>query len=187
MISDYYINEIEQNASKDNWKTIYRDVILHYSELVREGREGNYSPQVKRAIRHIRQRLFEPCTLRDLAREIRVTPNYLSSLFKRETGLTLTRYIQNLKIEEAKRMILSREHSLGDIAEMLGFASLSYFSRVFKRLNLYCPREYLEKALAPAGPAGNVLATGAGGKYTGPNEYGSAEGRGPGRVPYGGG
>jgi AraC-like DNA-binding protein len=152
MLSDYYINEIEQKVSKDNWKKIVQDVMLHYSDLVREGREEKYSSQVKRTIRHIRRRLFEPCALRDLARDIRVTPNYLSSLFKKETGLTLTRYIQNLKIEEAKRMMLDREHSLGDIADMLGFASLSYFSRVFKRLNLYCPREYLEKAQAPVPP-----------------------------------
>lgn len=149
MLSDYYINEIEKNASKDNWEKIFQDIMLHYGDLVREGREGSCSPQVKRTIRHIRRRLFEPCTLRDLARDIRVTPNYLSSLFKKETGLTLTRYIQNLKIEEAKRMMLSREHRLGDIADMLGFTSLSYFSRVFKNLNLCCPREYLEKARPP--------------------------------------
>ncbi|MDR0400568.1 MAG: helix-turn-helix domain-containing protein [Treponema sp.] len=152
MFSDYYINEIEEHASGDNWKKIFRDVVLRYGELVREGREGNYSPQVKRTIRYIKRRLFEPCTLRDLARDIQVTPNYLSSLFKKETGLTLTRYIQNLKIEEAKRMILNREHRLGDIADMLGFASLSYFSRVFKRLNLCSPRNYLEKARIPAPP-----------------------------------
>jgi AraC-like DNA-binding protein len=82
---------------------------------------------------------------------MRVNPNYLSALFKRETGLTLTQYIQAMKIEEAKRLMLSREHSLGNIADMLGFSSLSYFSRVFKRLCRISPRAYIEAArTAPA-------------------------------------
>jgi AraC-like DNA-binding protein len=152
MLSDYYINKIEETADRDNWKNIFQGVIQHYRDLVREGREENYSLQIVRAIRHIKRRLFEPCALRDLARDLQVSPNYLSSLFKAETGLTLTRYIQNVKIEEAKRLMVNREHPLGDIADMLGFASLSYFSRVFKQLNLCSPREYLEKTRKHVSP-----------------------------------
>jgi AraC-like DNA-binding protein len=149
MLSDYYINEIEQNAAKENWVKIFQDVLRHYGALVREGREEKYSSRVTRAIRQIRRRLFEPCALRDLARDLRVNPNYLSGLFKKETGLTLTRYVQAMKIDEAKRLMLGGEHTLSGIADMLGFTSLSYFSRVFKRLNSCGPREYLEKARAP--------------------------------------
>jgi AraC-like DNA-binding protein len=150
MLSDCYINEIEQNASREDYKKIIHEVLRHYTDLVREGREGKYSAQITRTIRHIKRRLYEPCTLRDLARDIRVNPNYLSSIFKKETGLTVTQYIQNLKIEEAKRLMVSRKHSIGGIADMLGFTSLSYFSRVFKRLNACGPREYLKKAQEPA-------------------------------------
>jgi YesN/AraC family two-component response regulator len=145
LFSDYYINEIEEKASRDNWKKIYQTVVAHYSDLVREGQEGKYSVQIVRTIRYIKQRLFEPCALQDLARNLHLNSNYLSWLFKKETGLTLTRYIQNLKIEEAKRLMAGRKYPLGDIADMLGFGSLSCFSRVFKRLNSCSPREYLEE------------------------------------------
>ncbi|MDR1108416.1 MAG: AraC family transcriptional regulator, partial [Spirochaetaceae bacterium] len=103
ILSDYYINEIEQITSRENWKSIFRDVLRRYIDLVREGREGKYSSQITRTIGRIKRRLFEPCALRDIAQEMRVNPNYLSALFKRETGLTLTQYIQAMKIEEAKR------------------------------------------------------------------------------------
>jgi AraC-like DNA-binding protein len=172
MLSDYYINEIEEKASRDSWKKVIRTVLDHYIELVREGREGRYSPRIKQALRHIKRRVFEPCGLRELAGDLGLNPNYLSWLFKKETGLTLTRYVQQVKIEEAKRLMAIREHSLSDIADILRFTSLSYFSRVFKRLTGCSPREYLaeRRKSAPAATA-PAVPTSAGSAPPEPGRY----------------
>lgn len=141
-LSDYYINEIEARADMNNWGKIMEEICKHYIELVRAGRERKYSLPVNRAIRYIDQHIYGTCKLKDIAKELKLHSNYLSSLFKDETGISVTQYIRNKKIEEAKYLLRNGEFSISEIAEMLGFNSLSYFSKVFQQGVGCSPREY---------------------------------------------
>ncbi|HHU71157.1 MAG TPA: helix-turn-helix domain-containing protein [Clostridiales bacterium] len=141
-LSDYYINEIESCADMNNWLLMLEEISRHYIELVRVGREERYSLPIYRAIRYINQHLYEECRLQDIAEEVKLHPNYLSAQFKTETGISITQYIRNKKIDEAKNLLRNEEYSVTEIAEMLGYNSLSYFSKVFNQVNGCSPREY---------------------------------------------
>lgn len=141
-LSDYYINEIEACADMNNWSAILEEITRHYKDLVRTGREKRYSMQVSRAIRYINQHLYGVCRLQDVAKEIKLHSGYLSSLFKAETGVSFTEYIRNIKMDEARNLLLNGEYSISEIAEMLGYQSLSYFSKVFRQVYGCSPREY---------------------------------------------
>ena len=69
-------------------------------------------------------------------------PRYVCTLFKRETGMTITEYAVGEKIDLAKRMIIMRRQTLTEIAETCGFSDYNYFSRVFKRTVGMTPGEY---------------------------------------------
>jgi AraC-like DNA-binding protein len=141
-LSDYYINEIEKRVDMNNWLEILTEIYQHYIELVRVGKEEELTLPIRRAIRYIQQHIYEPCRLQDVAKAVKVHPNYLSFLFSSETGKSLTCYIRDKKIEEAKNLLCDLDYSVSEIAEMLGYNSSSYFIKVFRAVNGCSPREY---------------------------------------------
>ncbi|GGA34804.1 AraC family transcriptional regulator [Paenibacillus physcomitrellae] len=152
-LSDYYINEIENRADIQNWKDMILEISQHYVEQVRLGSEKKYSLPIQKAVRYIRQHLYETCRLQDVAAAIGVHPSYLSSLFKKETGVSLTHFVREMKMNEAKNMLRDGEYSESEIAEMLGYQSLSYFCKVFREVHSCSPREF---AMGEMGLAGEL-------------------------------
>ena len=91
---------------------------------------------------YIQSHLDENMTRESLAAIVYLTPDYLSHLFKRETGFSLTNYIIYERIEEAKRLLAGTGLSISDIATRCGFQNISYFSKQFKRFTGVTPREF---------------------------------------------
>ncbi len=82
---------------------------------------------------YIGEHFHEDINRDDIASFVFITPNYLSKLFRRETGLTLREYINACRIKEAKRLLTTTEQSISEIALDTGFENMSYFSTVFKK------------------------------------------------------
>lgn len=86
------------------------------------------------AVKHyIRQNYREDLTRNDLADVVHITPNYLSKRFHSETGMSLREYINRLRVDEAKRLLLSTNATISEIASEVGFDNISYFSTVFRK------------------------------------------------------
>lgn len=98
------------------------------AEAMRSGNE-----HISYILHYIEEHITEKLTLKDISREVNLSREYLSSLFKRETGKTLTAYIHERKLRLAKEWIIREELSLTDIAALLGYENYNYFSRLFKR------------------------------------------------------
>ena len=78
----------------------------------------------------------------DVAEVAFVTPNYLSKLFRNNMGMNLREYINQLRIEESKRLLLSTNMSVSEIASYVGYYNISYFSTVFHKLVGVSPAEW---------------------------------------------
>ncbi len=141
-LSDYYINEIETQVNIHNWEQTILEIARHYSELVKNGEQERYTLPVRRAIRYIRQHLYEACSLCQVAAAVKLHPNYLSTLFKAETGVPVSDYIRQIKIREAVNLLREGNYSVSEVSEMLGYHSLSYFSKVFHRVCGCGPRAF---------------------------------------------
>ena len=95
------------------------------------------------AVKHyIRQHYREDLTRNELAEVVHITPNYLSKRFHTETGMSLREYINQLRIEDAKRLLLSTNTTISEIASEVGFDNISYFSTVFRKLCGVSPIEW---------------------------------------------
>ncbi|WP_418040502.1 response regulator transcription factor [Paenibacillus xylanilyticus] len=97
---------------------------------------------ITRVIRYIEMNYAGSCTLQAAAVHAHVTPNYLSYLFKKETGQGFSQYVSKRRIEKAKLLLHSTRQSMADIAEQTGFDNSSYFTTVFKQATGLSPREY---------------------------------------------
>ena len=78
----------------------------------------------------------------DIAASVNLSPQYLSTVFKRETNCTLSDYIRNERINFAKRLLKQTNLPISVISENVGYDSLSYFSSVFRQIVGCTPREY---------------------------------------------
>jgi len=142
-LSDYYINEIENRVEIDNYRDFMLEISKQYIDQVCLGKNETYSLPIIRAIRYIQQSLYEPFNLSKLASAIDLHPNYLSSLFKKETGVPLSHYVRDKKMDEAIVLLCRGELTETEIAELLGYSSLSYFTKVFRSVYLCSPTTFM--------------------------------------------
>ncbi|MBO9596581.1 MAG: response regulator [Cohnella sp.] len=105
--------------------------------------EQAYSPDIIRKITaYIDDHLAEEFTRQQIAEFVHFNPAYLSRLFKREIGASLTDYILAKRIEKAKRLLATTRMKISDIAAAVGYDNIPYFSRKFKRVTNLTPFEY---------------------------------------------
>ncbi len=91
---------------------------------------------------YIERHLCEQITLEKLAETVHFSTSYLSSRFKERWGVPLMQYVNSLRIEKAKQMLLVSEETVSEIAQAVGFNSLHYFSRFFKQKVGVSPNAY---------------------------------------------
>lgn len=81
----------------------------------------------------------------ELARLVERSPNYISRLFKEETGQTVTDYTQQLRITAACDLLANSQMNVREVSDFLGFCEQSYFNKVFKRLTGTLPSAYMKE------------------------------------------
>lgn len=101
--------------------------------------------KLKNAITYIEENYEKSITRNDISQVINVTPNYVSSLFKKGTNMTLIEYITKLRIEKAKELLSLNKYKHYEIANMVGFNDNYYFSKTFKKYTGLSPLEYQKK------------------------------------------
>lgn len=109
------------------------------------GEEGEVHELVKKVKRRIHENLADDLTVASLAGEFYVTPNYLSRLFKRATGEGCNEYIVRKRIEQAKSLLATTTLKAGEIAIMVGYHDMNYFSLAFKKHAGVSPIKYREQ------------------------------------------
>ncbi|HZT99337.1 MAG TPA: helix-turn-helix transcriptional regulator, partial [Ktedonobacteraceae bacterium] len=93
----------------------------------------------------IRFTIDQPLSLSHIADTLGVHPSYLSRAFKKEVGMTLTDYINRLRIEEAKYLLDQGGISVTEAALNVGYNDPNYFSKVFTKLEHVTPQEYRKR------------------------------------------
>ncbi len=104
-----------------------------------------HSDIIHKTMHFIRQNYEKKITLEDAAKEVYLSASYLSKIFKDETGTSFNRYLNNVRIEKSKTLLLSDRIRLTDISVMVGFEDQSYYTKVFKRTTGILPSVYREK------------------------------------------
>ena len=93
-------------------------------------------------INYVNEDFFENLSIQTIARKFTINPNYVSQLFKKETGVTFTEYLTNLRVNFAICMLKTTDLPVNTVAEKSGFGDYFYFTRVFKKNTGKTPTEY---------------------------------------------
>lgn len=141
-ISSDFALKIEQLSSPAAGSALIREMALGYCRLVRNHTAKDYSAPIQKAILLIEGNLSGDLSLTRLARELNVNSSYLSTLFKKETGKTVTDYITGRRISHAKQLLKNSRLQIQTVGQLCGFEDVHYFSKVFKRLTGVAPKQY---------------------------------------------
>ncbi|WP_293760578.1 AraC family transcriptional regulator [uncultured Aquitalea sp.] len=106
------------------------------------GGDAAPDPRLRRACAWLEARLAEDCKLADLARDVHLSPRQLSELFRRQLGVSPGQYLQNLRMDKARRLLESTRLPVQQVAEACGYGSLAAFSDRFARHTGQSPTHY---------------------------------------------
>lgn len=144
-VSGKFAIQIEQAESIAELASLYEEMPQVYSNLVRQLSVAALPPLVREAVTYIRFNIDQPLSLNRIADILGVHPSYLSRTFKKALGMTLTDYINKLRIEEAKHLLDQGNASVAKIASSVGYNDPNYFSKVFTKLEHVTPHDYRKR------------------------------------------
>ena len=116
-------------------------------DAVEKRREQSYSPTVERVMEVIRTNYRQRLSVNAIAEQVHYSPAHLSTLFRKETGITLNEAILRTRLKAAMDLLRTTLEPVSAIANRTGYADVQYFSRVFKQVTGLTPLEYRRKVL----------------------------------------
>lgn len=168
-ISDLYIQRMDSLTSTSEIYELHTQMISELTDRVSEIRRtgqialpiyntaledeefdgvlsaAGQSRVISECVDYIYYHLHEKIYLEDLAEYVKLSPNYLSTLFHQKRGQTIHEYIRARRIEAACNMLLYSNYSIAEISRILAFSSSSHFIRVFREVNGITPKVFQEQ------------------------------------------
>jgi len=141
-ISDKFAILIEKATTITYLQNLELVMVSEYCDAVKTYASHGYSPIVQRAINYINFNYDTRIGLKSISKNIFVNSSYLSKIFKSETDLTITEFINTKRVKEAKFLIEQTDISITNVAHKVGFNNHNYFSTVFKKVTSLTPSEY---------------------------------------------
>jgi YesN/AraC family two-component response regulator len=144
-LSDRYIQRLEDLKTIKEIDQLAGEAFFTFTENVRQVKEDRFSLTITNCKNYIYNNRYEKLTHDNVANQAELSHSYLSILFKKEVGISVTDYIQQVKIDEAKNLIEYTNTPLSEIGSLLNFSDQSYFTKVFKKHTGITPKQYKEK------------------------------------------
>lgn len=144
--SDLYIQRVDSCQDVESIVQLYEDMISFFTSQMSEiHKRSPYSKPILACMDYIYYHLHEKLSIALLAQEVKLNPNYLSGLFKKETGMSISQYITDRRMQAAKNMLLYSDTPQAEIASILAFNSQSHFIQVFQKTYGMTPKKYRER------------------------------------------
>jgi AraC-like DNA-binding protein len=142
-LSDAYLQQGDSMTTVNDVNKLMFTALRDFTRRVGAAKTAAYkSLPVVRAVKYIDNHLHSRINLNDLADHCNVTPQHLSSVFKKETEMTITEYIRSKRLKKAAQLLRSNEYSVQAISDLLSFSSPSQFIAAFKAAYGKTPAEW---------------------------------------------
>lgn len=142
---------IESSEREQGFNLMIRSSVYQIiARLVRDGALRNPDGEVDSAavgklrsvFDFVEKNFASPITLEDAAATLGLNPSYFCRIFRTVTGLTFTEYLSSVRIARSKQLLQTTSESITDISMDVGFASVNYFNRIFKKTVNCTPTVY---------------------------------------------
>ena len=136
-------NEIEKATSSEKLLSLVYEILMEFCRSVGWTKiKMTDFPALQPVFRYIHRFVNAKITVSQIAAAVNMNENYLSQVFKKQTGQNITNYIQQTKIDVAKNLLLTTSMTYSEISNYLAFSSQSYFNKIFKKIVDTTPKQY---------------------------------------------
>ena len=139
-----YITEINKFKNVDELCFWLTEIMKKFMNNMFRFNEVQHVDVIYKAVEYIRRNYMKKISLDDVALNVYLSPSYFSKIFKNEMKCNFSTYLNNVRIEHSKKLLLSNDVKLVDVAGIVGFENQSYFSKVFKKLTGGTPKKFRE-------------------------------------------
>lgn len=141
-LSSRFARRIEQITSLEGGIALQKEMVHKYCLLVKNHSMKGFSLLVQKVMTRIDSDLTADLSLKTQAKLLNVNASYLSTLFKKETGITLTDYVNKKRVDNAVFLLNSTNMQIQNIAQYCGIPDVNYFTKIFKKYIGKTPKEY---------------------------------------------
>lgn len=132
----------------DNLKKWFGELIISVSDEIRQLNNGKKMGHVNKAKEYVAQNYANRITLEEVCKYLYINPAYFSVAFKKATGKNFIDFVNEVRVEKSKELLIESEYRIKEIAQMVGFDNLSYFCTVFKKSTGATPLEFRSGVLS---------------------------------------
>ncbi len=147
-LSGKWAIKIEQATSLEVLSRMPLQMIRAYCLLTKNHSVADYSPIVQKALNFIHLNLSSDLTVKKIATEVGLSPDYLTRLFKNDLGIPVIRYINKKRIYTSLKLLNTTDLSIEEIGDLIGLHNTSYFSTLFKKEIGVSPKQYRDNLKA---------------------------------------
>lgn len=149
---DTAIDEYEQLASNfGNVQEMLGNLkglsVKHCNILNNDKTEKIDNAIIKQVLEYVNTNFYKAITVQSLAEKFFISPNYISSLFKREVGENFKDYLAKIRVDYACKLLGNQDYSIQQVAEKSGYSDYFYFSRIFKNMTGTTPSRFRSESL----------------------------------------
>lgn len=141
-LSSSFMTRIEHLSRADNVFDLWTEMIHRYCSLVNTHNTRSYSLPIQKVITRINFDITADLSLKTMSEYLKLNASYLSNLFKKETGYTLTNYVNKKRMEQAAFLLSTTSLQVSTIAQQCGILDENYFTKLFKRQYHITPTHY---------------------------------------------
>lgn len=142
-LSDLFIQQIENQNDISRILVCQTEMVMEFTHRVEAvHHHTEYSKEITACCYYIQEHIAKNTRISDLAEYVHLSENYLSAKFKAETGQSITNYIKQAKIREAKNLLINTDLNLTEISTMLAYSSQSFFTTVFRSVIGMTPKQF---------------------------------------------
>jgi len=140
-----YLGEINRFDNVEDLSNWLANMLSSFTGLVFAAPDAKHTDTIQKVMEYVNTNYMNRITLNDVSEHVSFSVSYLSRMFKEEKGISLTSYINEVRIRNAKMLIKLSDISLSQAAYLCGFDDQSYFSKVFKKMTGTTPGKYREQ------------------------------------------
>ena len=126
----------------DSLREWFLEKIMGACQNIVGKREEKSNSIIEMAEEYIKDNFHKDVSLDEVSKTVNISPYYFSKIFKEGTGKNFIEYLTNIRMERAKELLSTTEHSMKEICAMCGYSDPNYFSRSFKKNVGVTPTEF---------------------------------------------
>ena len=141
-----YINDFVKLDTIEDVCFALTDILNTFTNEAFKPEQVKHVDLLSKAVSYISTNYMHKISLEDVAEHIYLSPSYLCKIFKEEMKMNFSNYLNKVRVEKGKILLLSEQLTITEIAILVGFCDQSYFNKVFKKITGLTPKKFREQS-----------------------------------------